>query len=331
MDLSIIIVNWNSVQFLRSCLTSIYWHVQDIEFEVIVVDNASFDGSAELVRREFPKVVFLQAEANLGFGRANNLGFTRSSGNLLLFLNPDTEVPSAAVQTMVAQLRALPDAGAMGCKLLNSDGSIQESSVQAFPTIANQVLDSDLLRRRFRHWKLWGNSALFQATVEPVAVDMISGACLMVKRTVFEKAGRFNSGLFMYADDLSLCYRLRQAGYTVCYVGDAQVIHHGGSSAALKDDRHFSTVLQRQSLLCFFRETRGRFYALLYRVTSGTAAACRVVLIPLLLPFWALVAPKAPPILSFTKWVRVLRWAVGLEAWAKRIGPVLQDPDKSVA
>ena len=329
MDLSIIIVNWNSANFLHECLRSIYSQVHDVEFEVIIVDNASFDGSAELVKREFPRATFLQAQENLGFGKANNLGFTRSSGDLVLFLNPDTEVQGATIQTMVSHLRSLPNAAAMGCRLLNSDGSVQESAVQAFPTISNQLFNSDLLRRRFRNWKFWGNAVLFRDCTEPVPVDMISGACLMVKRAAFEKVGQFNSELFMYADDLSLCYRLRRADYSVCYDGTGKVIHHGGASTALRDDQHFSAVLQRESLLCFFKDTRGRFYAWLYRLTLAGVAVFRVLLIPFMLPFWSRVARNVSPAVAFAKWTRVLRWALGLEAWAKNIAPALSSTEKS--
>lgn len=322
MELSIIIVNWNSVKFLHACLQSIYSQVHNVDFEVIVVDNASFDGSAEVVRQEFPTARFLQSQENLGFGKANNFGFVHSTGEVVLFLNPDTEVRDSAIQTMVVHLQSLPEAGAIGCKLLNSDGSIQESAVQAFPTISNQLLNSDLLRRRFRNWKLWGNAALFGNATELVPVDMISGACLMVKRAAFEKVGQFSSDLFMYADDLSLCYRLRKAGYSVCYDGAGEVIHHGGASTAEHDDQHFSSVLQRESLLCFLRDTRGPSYALRYRATLAAVAAFRVFMIPLMLPFWSRVARNAPPSVALAKWTRVLRWALGLETWAKNVSPL---------
>lgn len=329
MDLSIIIVNWNSAKFLRDCLGSIYSQVHDVEFEVIIVDNASFDGSAELVDHEFPSAIFLQSQENLGFGKANNLGFMRSSGDLLLFLNPDTEIQGAAIQTMAGHLRSVPNAGAIGCKLLNSDGSVQESAVQSFPTISNQLLNSDLLRRRFRNSKLWGNAALFRDCTEPVPVDMISGACLMVKRAAFEKVGQFGRELFMYADDLSLCYRLRRSGYSVCYDGTGQVTHHGGASTASRDDQHFSAVLQRESLLCFFKDTRGRFYAWLYRMTFAGVAVFRVLLIPFMLPLWSRVARNASPAVALAKWTRVLRWALGLETWAKNITPAVPGANKS--
>jgi N-acetylglucosaminyl-diphospho-decaprenol L-rhamnosyltransferase len=325
MDLSIIIVNWRSVDLLRSCLCSIYREADGLEFETIVIDNGSFDGSAKLVAKEFPVVIFVQAMSNLGFGRANNLGATRSTGATLLFLNPDTEVKGTALQTLMSQLRGHPEVGIIGGKLLNSDGSIQESCVQAFPTITNQVLNSDFLRRRFRSWRLWGNAVLFSNPRTLVPVDMISGACLMIRRDVFEEIGQFNSELFMYADDLSLCYRAKSAGHEVCYVSDAEVVHHGGSSSARKEDKFFSTILQRQSLFRFFIDTRGRAYAFAYRLTCGIAASLRVLLISLVFPFWSVAGREETLVASLTKWARVFGWCVGFESWATSISLLQED------
>ena len=138
--LSIVIVNWKSADFLRKCLQSIFANASDMSLEVIVVDNASFDGSAELVEREFPGVHFVQSKENLGFAGANNLGVRSAKGRNLLFLNPDTEVIGTALERMSSFLDATPDAGAVGCKLLNTDGTVQTSCIQPFPTILNQAL-----------------------------------------------------------------------------------------------------------------------------------------------------------------------------------------------
>src|SRR5437899_604588 len=121
MDLSIIIVNWNSATFLRACLHSIYATSATVSFEVIVIDNASYDGAEMMVRREFPNVTFIQSKSNLGFAGANNVAFASSRGRNILFLNPDTEVIGNALNVMCSALDAIPDAGAVGCKLLNSD------------------------------------------------------------------------------------------------------------------------------------------------------------------------------------------------------------------
>lgn len=162
MDLSIIIVNWNSKDYLRKAIASIETETKGIELEVIVIDGGSFDGCVEMLRRYYPQVVFIQSDKNLGFAKANNEAFKASRGRNILFLNPDTEVEGHAIKTLYDQLNALQNAGIVGPKLLNTDRSIQESCIRAFPTILNQVLESDVLRNMFPKAKLWGMKPLFQ-------------------------------------------------------------------------------------------------------------------------------------------------------------------------
>src|SRR3990172_4683046 len=265
MDLSIIIVNWNSAKYLRPCLASIYKHTRGLTFEIIVVDNASYDGSADIVRDEYPDVIFIQSERNLGFARANNLGYRQSSGSALLFLNPDTELVNDALARMVTYLNSSATVGAVGCRLLNSDLSLQTSCIQAFPTLWNQLLDAELLRRILPAWKLWGMSALSHYNGKPLEVEVVSGACIMVNRAVFEAVGPFSEEYFMYADDVDLCYLIKTAGYSVQYVGDATVIHHGGKSSASREESQFAAVMQRESRARFFRKRRGELFFWLYR------------------------------------------------------------------
>ena len=133
MDLSIIIVNWNSKDYLHKAIASVEADTKGIDFEVVVIDGGSFDGSAEMLRQDYPHVVFIQSDKNLGFAKANNEAFKVSRGRILLFLNPDTEVEGHAITTLYDQLNVLPDAGIVGPKLLNSDRSIQQSCIRASP------------------------------------------------------------------------------------------------------------------------------------------------------------------------------------------------------
>src|SRR5690348_3920993 len=212
-DLSILIVNWNSVAFLRDCLESIYANTKAIQFEVVVVDNASHDGCEQMLATEFGSVRFIQSGSNLGFARANNLAFQASSGRNVLFLNPDTEVLGSALERLVRFLDENPRAGIVGPKLLNSDGSIQTSCIRSFPTILNEALDTDLLRRLFPRSRWWGIGPLFENRTAPAAVDAVSGASLMIRRNVFEAAGLFTTSYFMYAEDVDLCFKARRAGW----------------------------------------------------------------------------------------------------------------------
>jgi len=316
VELSIIIVNWNSASYLRACLLSIFRETRDVLYEVIVVDNASQDGCEALIREEFPQVRFIQSDSNLGFARANNLGYSKSGGQCLLFLNPDTEVIGDALAKMLSHLRANSSVGAVGARLLNTDGSLQMSCVQAFPTICNQVLDSDWLRRLFPNWRGWGIQALLSQNGVRAEVDAISGACFMVKRNVFEQVGLFGEQYFMYSDDQDLSYKIHKSGYAIDYINDCEVVHHGGKSSSQQPD-HFSDLLQRESLLRFFRGTKGSFYCVFYRITLAMMAGLRMFLVAFLAVIGRRTIQGKTPGCVLQKWAKIFGWAVGLNVYGR--------------
>ena len=320
MDLSIIIVNWNSARFTMQCISSIYSQTHNLEFEVLVVDNASYDRSAELIGNAFPQVRFIQACENLGFGKANNLGFQYCSGRNILFLNPDTEVIGPALNRMVSFLDATPDAGLAGPKLLGSDLSLDISSVQKLPSIVNLALDATFLRLRFPGWALWGVAPLFEDPPRPSEVEVVPGACLMIKREVFERVGYFDLRYFIYVEDIDLCFEVREAGFKNYYVGDACVIHHGGGSSKKRGGESFSGPMVKESLLRFFEKTRGPFYAGLYRLAMFLVSIFRVAVLGVLLPIPSARLDKDSLRRSLAKWYKILRWTIGLEAWTRQIG-----------
>lgn len=309
-DLSVIIVNWNSCEYLKKCLRALRENKGGLQVETIVVDNASQDNSERMVREQFPEVVFLQSGHNLGFSRANNLGQKNSTGDILLFLNPDTEVAGDAITDMAAYLRSQPSVGAVGARILNTDGSFQDSCIQPFPTIWNQLWDSALLRHLFPRWKLWGMRPGFSASGQAADVDAISGACFMIRKSVFEEVGGFGQDYFMYADDLDLSYKICKAGYAVRYLDDCRVIHHRGQSSA-KQNLHFEVLHQRESLAKFFCSTKGRCYSETYRYAMGLMAAIRTLAILILIACGktALQGKAIGSVLQ--KWVTVLQWAIG--------------------
>jgi N-acetylglucosaminyl-diphospho-decaprenol L-rhamnosyltransferase len=186
IDLSVIIVNWNSAEHLRKCLSSIAADQNSPDLEVLVVDNASYDGSAEMVRRQFPWVRFIQSAENLGFAGGNKLAHRHAQGDTLLFLNPDTEVFPHALKRMLERLWASPRVGAVGPRLFNSDLSLQTTCLQAFPTFWNLLFDADTLKVMFPRWRIWGMRPLFSNGTDADVVGMISGACLMVRRDAFD-------------------------------------------------------------------------------------------------------------------------------------------------
>lgn len=313
LDLSIIIINWNSVVYLRGCLASIIAETKTVTFEVIVIDNGSHDGCEELLRAEFPQVRFVQSLENLGFGRANNLAFRYSAGEIVLFLNPDTKVINGALDRMATVVRSNSRIGAVGALLLNGDGSLQTSCVQAFPTLSNQLLDSGLLRTMFPTWSGWGLQRLLASEEQAVSVDVISGAAFMVKRCVFEEVGLFAPTYFMYADDVDLSYNIKKAGYSIVCLTDCQITHFGGQSSVKQVD-YFAEILQRESMAQFFLRTRGRLYTAVYRLGVAAAAALRLALVVCLAPFGVVGLNGQTVTFRLGKWLRIFGWAVGIDA-----------------
>lgn len=317
-ELSIVVVNYRSADFTRRCLQSIATNASDLDAEIVVIDNDSHDGCGAMVRADFPAVLFFQSNKNLGFAAANNLAAARCCGQYILFLNPDTEVQGTALQELVRCLRSSPDVGMVGARLLNSDGSVQTTSVTAFPTIMNQLLGVEFLRRRFPRASLWGIGPLFDDPAKPVPVEAISGACMLLRKEVFDGVGGFDSNYFMYAEDLDLCLKVKRAGWKVCYVPDAVIIHHGGQSSAACGESNRAAVMIRESLMRFMKEYRGRSYAAAFRFLTGCAALIRLLLLCLLSP-GAIIASRWELLRGqFAKWAGIAGWALGLQTWARR-------------
>jgi GT2 family glycosyltransferase len=317
-ELSVIIVNWNSRDFLRKCLVSLFANDWDPAWEVVVIDNASYDGCGEMLATEFPQVRFLQSAENVGFAAANIAAFSSCSGKHVLFLNPDTEVVGTAVRTLLTFLRTTPGAGAVGARLLNTDLTLQTSCIQRFPTVLNQALDSDVLRRAFPRASLWGMEPLFESDGAPSKVEAVSGACLMVAREAFEQIGGFTTRYFMYSEDVDLCYKLQAAGRRNYYLSGATVIHHGGKSTA-SQETGFSAVVMRESRRQFLCLRRGALYAAVYRLSTGLVAAVRLLLLVAL--FVSTLGRFRGAYLrgALLRWYKILRWSLGLEEWVGQL------------
>lgn len=309
MKLSIVIVNWNSKDYLRECLRTIRETCADPSPQVVVVDGGSFDGCAEMLAAEFPEVDFIQSAENIGFGRSNNLGFTQVTGETLLLLNPDTELRPGAVGALVEELRHQPQAGLIGARLLNSDGSLQYASVHHLPTPWNVALDSDWTRRRW--WRKHGPSEK-GGTCE---VEAVSGACMLMKSETFRQLGGFDPRFFMYAEDMDLCFRVRAAGLKIYHAPHAVVVHHGGGSSRTQFSK-FSTVMIREAVRVYMLKNLGPAPA---AAASFLMAVSSVLRMACLSGLW-LLAPgskRGSRSAAFKKWLAVFRWCLGLETWAE--------------
>ena len=309
MSLSIVIVNWNSRDYVRGCLASLRAHCPSPPCEIVVVDSASYDGCGRMLAEEFPDVLYVQSTENIGFARANNLGASRASGENLLFLNPDTAFSENTLAVLLGRLTSLPQAAAVGCRLLNRDGSVQSSCLQSFPTVLNQALDSEYLRRRFPRSSLWGMAPLHSAAAGPAEVEVLSGACIMATRAAFAGVGGFTEDYPMYAEDLDLCFKLRRAGGRVYYVPETSLTHFGGGSSA-RAASDFSTLMMHASVHRFMRLHRGALPAFAYRATMAVSALVRLALMLPLMLFGRRVVRHGFD--SFRKWSAILRWSIGV-------------------
>jgi GT2 family glycosyltransferase len=311
VDLSIILVNWNTGHYLRECLPSVIAGVGELTAEIIVVDSASTRDNLDELAAEFPAVRFVRCTDNVGFGRANNIGAEASTGELILFLNPDTVVIGTAIHEMVRTIRSLPEAGIVGCKLLNSDGSVQLSAIQSFPTILNQMIATERLQRRVPGCRLWRLAPLFSNDVTPVLVEAVSGACLLIRRRVFDQIGGFSSEFFMYAEDVDLCCKAARRSWQTWLTRAATVLHHGGGSSRQRLVSSWSSVVQQHAKYVFVRKYRGFAYAAVFRGAIGVAATVRVICLALVTPF---TKYRSEPLIahSYSKWIAILRWSIGI-------------------
>ncbi len=315
LDLSIIIVNWNSKDFLRKCLVSIETEAGSLAYEVIVIDNASYDGSEQMVTSEFPLVQFIQSKENLGFSKANNLAFSQSRGRNILFLNPDTEVQRNALQELIRVLETTPKAGFVGAKLLNSDYSLQTTCITAIPSIINQALAFNLLRRYFPRLQIWGMQPLYTVSPNISTVEAISGACMMCKRFVLDEIGGFTIDYFMYSEDMDLCIKVKKAGFLIYYAPEATVVHHGGKSSSMHLQSNFSSVMKCESLAKFFARHHGTWYSRSYRISTAIVAMGRVLFLVAAFPATLILKGYTSWSRIVSKWSAILLWSLDFSRW----------------
>jgi N-acetylglucosaminyl-diphospho-decaprenol L-rhamnosyltransferase len=262
-DLSIIVVSWNVRDYLAACLDSIRANAGDLQYEVIVVDSYSDDGTVELVRAHYPWVKFLPQAENIGFTRGNNVGLSTAQGRYLMLLNPDTEIVDNALLQMVKYLDDNPHVGIVGPRTLNSDGTVQ-STRRRFPTLLTAVFESTWLqgwapRRVLDHF--YARDIRDTATAE---VDWVQGSALMIRRKTYAQIGGLDEQYVMFSEELDWCKRARNAGWRVVYMGSAAIVHHGGKSteqvSALKH------IYFQNSKLRYFRKFHGPLAALALRI-----------------------------------------------------------------
>ncbi len=251
IDLSIIIINWNTRQLLLDCLASVYRTVRLASFEVFVVDNGSADGSADAVSASFPAVHIIANSSNLGFARANNIALRRMSGKYAVLLNSDTIIKEAALDKMYDFMERHPDAGMCGPQLLNGDGS-KQNSVGDFPVLLTEFVNKSLLRILFPG--AYRKAKIKHAALDVSApVDFIVGACMVVRRTAIDSVGLLDEDYFFLYEETDWCFRMHQAGWQVYHQPDAEIYHLGGQS--MKEINLRARVETWQSRYLYFRKS----------------------------------------------------------------------------
>ena len=270
MDLSIILVNWNTRDLLAQCLDSVYANPPSNRFEVLVVDNASTDGSAAVVRQRYPSAHLLESETNVGFAAGNNLALRVATGKYLLMLNPDTQVRPRAFDALKVFMDSAPHAGAAGARLLGPDGT-QQPACRPAPTLLREACDLFQVDRLYPvsqyRTKAWDLS-------QPHRVDVVQGTCMLLRRKAVESVGLLDEGYFMYSEEVDLCHRLRQHGWQIWWVPRAVVVHYGAQSTQQARAKMFLHLYR--SKVRFFRKHYGAATARAYKVLLASGALARM-------------------------------------------------------
>jgi hypothetical protein len=259
MDLSIVIVSWNVRDLLAACLQSIINHSDDLDLEVIVVDSASSDGSAALVRDQFPWVKLIAATENIGFTRGNNRALSVIQGRHVLLLNPDTVVHSGALKGLMEYLDTHPQVGIVGPQVLNADGSTQ-STRRRFPTRITALFESTWLQGLAPREVLDQFYMADQPDDGTFEVDWVQGCALMARRAVYDQIGGLDEGYVMFSEELDWCKRANAAEWRAAYVGSAKITHYGGKSTEqVQANKH---IYFQRSKIRYFRKFHGPKFAL---------------------------------------------------------------------
>jgi len=306
IHLSIIIVSWNTKEYLLPCLESILKKDDGVSQEVIVVDNGSQDGSKEEVRKKFPFIHLIENKKNLGFAKAANQGLEKASGRYILLLNPDTQVRRRAIERLVSFMESHPKVGVAGGQLFNSDGS-RQNSIANFPSLATELFNKSLLRWLFPK-RFPGKERNY---LEPIEVDSVIGACMVVRREAMDQVGLLDEDYFLFLEETDWCYRMKRAGWKIYHVPQAEIIHFQGKSA--EKETALAKMEYYRSRYLFFKKHRGFFQWILLPIGLNMKLWVELIsmMIGCLLTFF-----------TIKKWRRKLSIYATLLKWHLKFCPV---------
>jgi len=277
-DLSISIVAFNSLKYLRDCIDSIYRFPPDPAYDLIVVDNASTDGTSKNIADDYPSVVLVSNKENAGFAAANNQAIKTTDSKYILLINSDCEVYKDSIDRLIEYMDKNLLVAAAGPKIINSDGSIQYSC-RSFPSFFSAAIHSVMVH-------IYPNNPVSRKYMmtgisrdKPMSVDWVSGSCMMIRRKAIEETGLLDERYFMYVEDLDICYRMWKKGWEVHYMPDSEVLHHiGGSSRRRSIPGDQGRKSKRAQIRASYRMQRSVFY-FFWKNYKGSI---KILLIPLL-------------------------------------------------
>lgn len=254
-ELSIIIVNFNDKPYLEECLSSIEENTQNLDFEILIVDNNSSDGSQEFIKQNYPNIKLITNEENVGFAKALNRGLRESKGEFFLFLNTDTVVYPNALSPLLKELKTNPGIGAIGPALLRGENAYQVSFGKSV-SFASQIFQKYFLNPFYK--------LRLKSSQKRKEVGWLSAACFMTRREILEDVDLFDENFFLYFEDIDLCYRIRKKGWNLLFLPQARVFHKGGTSTRL--DKVSSRFEYRRSQLYFYQKHNSKVSLFLLRV-----------------------------------------------------------------
>lgn len=284
--MSIIIVNWNSWDYLQKCIESIRENVGELKYEVIVTDNNSSDNSAENIAASFPEVVLIENRDNPGFPRANNQAFSIARGRYFLMLNPDTLIKGNALQASLRLLKNDPSIGCMGVKTRRGNGDILFSCARAYPSLWNKFWQMFYLDTIFKKWKFMKSPDMaYWDHNDSREVELLHGGYMMFPRAVYEKLGGLDEKIPMFYEDGEYCCRIKKAGLRIYYLADVEIVHFVGVSCSKADPKWIANITK---LLCdadylyFLEYGGGRRTAAFYVLMTFLCSPFRVLYSPVI-------------------------------------------------
>jgi len=275
IDASVIIVSWNSKQYLMKCLETINRHNHGIAAEVIVVDNASSDGTAEELRKRYPDVKLIESKVNAGFAKGNNIGIEKAVGRYICLVNPDVEFLDDCLMKLCQYMDTNGKVGICGPKILNKDGTVQYSC-REYPTLWNNLCFALGLHRLFPQSALFSNELMSYFNHNELReVDALSGCFMVARREALIEVGLLDDGFFMYSEDVDWCKRFHDKGWKVVFNPETEAMHYGGGSTANVSVK--SAVEQERAILQYWSKHHGAVKTSLIRVILFIKHALRII------------------------------------------------------